>query len=135
MRAIKFSMFALLFASSALLVTRPAAAHHSAAMFDDAKVVELKGTIKEMQWTNPHIWVYMEVPKDGGGTDLYAFEGMTPNFLSRRGWTRQTVQPGMKFTVTFRPMRDGKPGGMFVSGTLESGKVLTMGGGEQNAAQ
>jgi hypothetical protein len=112
-----------------------ASAHHSFAAFDLTQQKTVTGVVKKVDWTNPHIWVYMEVPKDGGGTDLYAFEGMTPNFLSRRGWTRQTVQPGMKFTVTFRPMRDGKPGGMFVSGTLENGKVLTMGGGEQNNGQ
>ena len=105
-------------------------AHHSFAAFDMTQQKTVSGVVKKVEWTNPHIWVYMDVPKDGGGTDTYAFEGMTPNFLARRGWERTTVQAGMKFTVTFRPMRDGKPGGMFVTGTLENGKVLTSGGGQ-----
>jgi hypothetical protein len=110
-----------------------ARAHHSFAAFDMTQQKTVSGIVSKVDWTNPHIWVYMDVPKEGGGTDTYAFEGMTPNFLSRRGWTRTTVQPGMKFTVTFRPMRDGKPGGMFMTGKLESGKVLTSGGGEPPA--
>jgi hypothetical protein len=107
-----------------------ALAHHSFAAFDMTQQKTVTGVVTKVDWTNPHIWVYMDVPKEGGGVDSYAFEGMTPNFLARRGWTRTTVQPGMKFTVTFRPMRDGKPGGMFVTGKLESGKVLTMAGGD-----
>ena len=35
----------------------PVLAHHSASMFDDAKVAEKKGIVKELQWTNPHIWL------------------------------------------------------------------------------
>src|SRR5262245_53285552 len=47
----------------------PLAAHHSAAMFDDAKVVELNGTIKEMQWTNPHIWIEVVADNKGQKTE------------------------------------------------------------------
>ena len=107
-----------------------AAAHHSFAAFDLTQQKTVSGVVKKVDWTNPHIWIYMDVTNESGAVDTYAFEGMTPNFLSRRGWTRTTLQPGMKFTVTFRPMRDGKPGGMFVSGKLANGTVLTMGGGE-----
>lgn len=124
----------ILTASLVCGVAAVAMAHHSFAAFDMTQSKTVTGTVKKVDWTNPHIWVYMEVPKDDGGTDMYAFEGMTPNFLSRRGWTRTTVQPGMKFTVTFRPMRDGKPGGMFVSGKLDNGKILTMAGGEAPGA-
>jgi hypothetical protein len=53
---------------------------------------------------------------------------MSPNFLARRGWTRSTLHTGDKITVSYRPMRDGKNGGMFISGTTAAGKVLTMGG-------
>jgi len=82
--------------------------------------------VKKVDWTNPHIWVWLDVTGDSGATVTYAFEGMSPNFLERRGWTRQTLQPGAKLTVQFRPMRNGKPGGMFVTGKLPSGTVLTM---------
>jgi len=114
-----------------LIGAATARAHHSvAAEFDTNKPIEFKGTIKKVDWTNPHIWIWVDVTESSGATETYGFEGMTPNFLSRRGWTRSSMQPGMKVSVTFRPMKDGKPGGMFVSGTLPDGKVLTMRGGE-----
>ena len=50
---------------------------------------------------------------------------MSPNFLARRGWTRTSLLPGMRITVTFRPLRDGKAGGMLMTGKLQNGKVLT----------
>src|SRR4051812_20799160 len=85
-----------------------AAAHHSFAAFDLTQEKTVSGVVQKVDWTNPHIWIYVDVPGPNGATERYAFEGMTPNYLNRRGWTRQTVQPGMAFTVTYRPMRDGK---------------------------
>jgi hypothetical protein len=114
----------------ALLVAAvlPAAAHHSFAAFDMSNQKTVTGAVKQVDWTNPHIWIWIDVANDKGGSDTYAFEGMSPNFLARRGWTRSTLHTGDKITVSYRPMKDGKNGGMFVSGTMASGKVLTMGG-------
>jgi len=116
--------------ASALLVAAvmPAAAHHSFAAFDMANQKTITGAVKQVDWTNPHIWIWIDVANDKGGSDTYAFEGMSPNFLARRGWTRSTLHMGDKITVSYRPMRDGKNGGMFISGTTAAGKVLTMGG-------
>jgi len=114
----------------ALGASRSASAHHSFAAFDMTAEKTITGVVKKVDWTNPHIWIWVDVTEPSGTTETYGFEGMTPNFLSRRGWTRSSIQPGMKVTVTFRPMKDGKSGGMFVSGTLPDGKVLTMRGGE-----
>lgn len=109
------------------------AAHHSFAAFDlgGEKVVE--GSVKKVEWTNPHIWVYINGPKQGGGagTEVYAFEGMSPNFLARRGWQRTTLEDGMKITVHYRPFKNGDAGGMFVSAKLPSGLTLTGGGAQQ----
>jgi uncharacterized protein DUF6152 len=52
---------------------------------------------------------------------------MSPNFLERRGWTRTTLKVGDKITITYRPMKDGSKGGMFMNGSA-NGKVLTGGG-------
>src|SRR6185369_9116024 len=51
-----------------------AVAHHSFAMFDMAKSINFKGTVKEVQWTNPHVWVELEMTIDGK-TGTYSFEG------------------------------------------------------------
>ena len=106
----------------------PAAAHHSFAAFDMANQKTITGAVKQVDWTNPHIWIWIDVANDKGGTDTYGFEGMSPNYLARRGWTRTTLHTGDTITISFRPMKDGKKGGMFISGTMAAGKVLTMGG-------
>ena len=105
-----------------------ALAHHSFAAFDMASQRDISGTVKKFDWTNPHTWVWIDVPNDHGSVDTWGFEGMSPNYLARRGWTRATFKPGDKLTVTFRPMKNGENGGMWVSGKRPSGDVLLMGG-------
>ena len=108
----------------------PVAAHHSFSVFNTSETKTVTGTVKEIEWTNPHIWLWVNVPNDKGGVDVYAFEGMSPNFLERRGWTRTTLKAGDKITVDYNPLRDGKNGGMFRTGRMENGKTLTMGGSQ-----
>ena len=105
-----------------------ALAHHSFAAFDVTTQKEITGTVKKFDYTNPHTWVWIDVANDHGGVDTWGFEGMSPNYLGRRGWTRTTLKPGDKITVTFRPMKDGEKGGMWVSGKRPTGEVLQMGG-------
>ena len=105
-----------------------ALAHHSFAAFDMASQRDISGTVKKFDWTNPHTWVWIDVPNDHGSVDTFGFEGMSPNYLARRGWTRGTLKPGDKLTVTFRPMKNGENGGMWVSGKRPNGGVLLMGG-------
>ncbi len=106
-------------------------AHHSFAVFDLTTEKSIVGTVKKVDWTNPHVWIWVDVPATGGGSDTYGFEGMSPNYLARRGWSRTTLQTGMKVTVQYRPLKDGKPGGMLVSAKLPTGLLLTGGGAQQ----
>ena len=71
----------------------PVLAHHSASMFDDAKVVEKKGIVKELQWTNPHIWLQVVIDESGKKTE-WSLEGGSPNTLSRQGWRATTFKAG-----------------------------------------
>ena len=108
-----------------------ALAHHAAApVFDMDAEKTVTGVVRQVDWTNPHIWIWLDVENASGQAERWGFEGMSPNFLARRGWTRSTLLPGMKITVTFRPLRDGKAGGMFMAGKLEDGKVLTSAGAQ-----
>src|SRR5687767_10482737 len=104
---------------AALVSARPLTAHHSAAMFDDAKVLELKGTVKELQWANPHIWLQIIVDEKGKKTE-WSLEGGSPNSLSRQGWRATTFKAGDVVTVRFNPMKDGSPGGNFVGAKFAS---------------
>jgi hypothetical protein len=103
-------------------------AHHSAAMFDDTKVAELAGTVKALQWTNPHIWLQVLVEADGRQTE-WSLEGGSPNSLSRRGWRSTSFKPGDVIAVRFNPMKDGTPAGQFI-GAKFAGDGRTIGSWE-----
>lgn len=91
-------------------ITTPVAAHHSFAMFSDTNVT-VSGTVKKMEWTNPHIWLWVVVDDGKGGTQTWGFEGAAPGESTRAGMTKTCVVPGDKVTVTARPLKDGRPGG------------------------
>jgi hypothetical protein len=110
---------ALLVATGLVLAIPALLAHHSAAMFDDAKVLELTGVVKEMQWANPHIWIQLVVD-DNGAKKEWSLEGGSPNTLSRRGWRSTTFKPGDVVTVRLNPMKDGTAAGLFVGAKFAS---------------
>ena len=101
-----------------------AGAHHSAAGIDRSKTVTLVGTIKQFGWTNPHAWMEVNVPDEKGGQVTWAVEMTSPAYLVRAGWKSTSVKPGDKVSVAVRPLKNGDPGGLFVSVTLEDGRVL-----------
>ncbi len=111
-------------AALALVVALPAVPHHSTAMFDFTKTVELTGTVKSFQWTNPHTWTVFTVEGKGKIAGEYGLEGMSPNYLSRNGWTKRSLNPGDKVKLMVYPLKDGRKGGFMVSATLANGKVV-----------
>ncbi|HUN26875.1 MAG TPA: DUF6152 family protein [Steroidobacteraceae bacterium] len=112
------------FAAVALALGFTANAHHSFAMFDQTRLVPLKGTVRDFQWTNPHAFIDIYVPNAQGTTELWKVELNSPNNLRRQGWRSNIMQPGDKVTVVINPLRDGAKGGLFVSVTLPNGRVL-----------
>ena len=89
-------------------------AHHSFAVFDMTQEKTITGVISKFEWTNPHTFIFVDVPNDKGVVETWAIEGMSPNYLGRRGWSKNSVKPGEKVTMSVRPLKEGKPGGMFV---------------------
>jgi hypothetical protein len=116
---------------AALLFSTVALAHHSFTMFDFTKETTLTGTIKEFQWTNPHTFTWIDVPNEAGGVDTYGIEGMSPNFLGRRGWSKNTLKPGDKVTIIIYPLKDGQKGGTFLRCKLADGTEMVMFGNPQ----
>ena len=101
-------------------------AHHSFAMFDAAKSQSKKGVVKEIEWTNPHVWVRLVVQE--GGTDVtYSYEAAAVSVLKRVGWQHDTVKAGDTVTVVGHPYKDGRPGGSVDHLILANGKELGTG--------
>ena len=116
-------------ATALALAAGPVMAHHSFAMFDRSKQISVTGTVKDFQYTNPHSWVIIMVPGEGGQQVEWGFESEGPSTLLRNGVKRSSLQPGDKVTATGFPMRDGRPAGSLISVTKADGTVVSFHGG------
>jgi hypothetical protein len=111
-------------AAAAALAAVPAFAHHSTAMFEWGKEKHITGTVKEFQWTNPHTWTVFNVDDGKGGSEEWGLEGMSPNYLGRNGWSKQSLKPGDKVDMVIYPLRDGRKGGFTVAVTFPDGHTI-----------
>lgn len=103
-------------------------AHHAfAAEFDANKPVKMKGTVTKMEWTNPHVWLHMDVKKPDGTVENWAFEAGTPNVLFRRGFTKQSLLPGTEVIVDGYQAKDGSRRANGRDLTFADGRKLFMG--------
>ena len=97
------SLLSLLIAGM-LLAAVPLVAHHSlTAEFDPSKPISFTGTVKKVDWMNPHIYTHVVVKNPDGSTIEYRVEGGPPNALYRSGWRENSLTPGE--TVTVRGIR------------------------------
>jgi hypothetical protein len=94
-------------AVAAIVIASPVFAHHGGAAFDQTKNVTFTGTVTEMTFANPHVLVYWDV-KEGESAGVNWSGWLTaPNKLARAGWTKRTLNPGDKITVTGVPHKSG----------------------------
>ena len=116
----------LIAASLLVGVAAPAMAHHSFAMFDlDPKhVVTMTGTVKELEWINPHAWLHIMVKNKQGVAEEWSFEMGAINQLSSKGWRKDIVNPGDVVTITAHPLKDGSHGGNEITVKLKDGTIL-----------
>jgi len=105
----RFKLIALAAATAALLAI-PAWAHHSHANYNTNEFTTVSGTITEVVWTNPHVWLYMEVANAQGRPQMWAMEGGSVTSLMRGGWQRNSLKPGDKVSVRCHRLRDGSEG-------------------------
>jgi hypothetical protein len=116
------AVFAMLFAGVV-------SAHHSYAMFDRDRQAMIRGSVSAVEWTNPHVWIWV-VADDSTDTTTYALETLSPGELTRFfGWAKSSVSVGDKITVEYAPLRSGKNGGAVKKITLVDGRVIQLIGG------
>lgn len=114
--------------AAAFAFAQPAFAHHSFAMFDLTKEITLVGTIKEVQFTNPHVWLQLMVADGKGGQTEWSIEAGAPGMLLRTGWKTNTLKSGDMVTIITHPARSGASNGSLVRLTTADGRTLGPGG-------
>jgi hypothetical protein len=114
--------------ATALVIATGAAgiadAHHSFAMFDHVNRVTLSGTVTQFQWTNPHVFIELDVPDPKGEIKHYSIECASPNVLMRVGWKYSDVKKGDKVTLVINPLKNGDAGGMLETATFADGRSM-----------
>jgi hypothetical protein len=105
----KVTAIALLLTFGLLLAAIPAPAHHSfAAEFDSQQRVSITGVVTKVEWTNPHVWFWVNVKNETTGNIVnWGAEMGSPNALSRNGWTSNTMTVGMVVSFTGSRAKDG----------------------------
>ena len=99
-------------------------AHHSFAMFDRSVEKVATGTVQRWQFNAPHSWLYLNVKNADGTETLWSFEGSAPQSLLTRGISGSTFEPGATVTISYCPMKDGRPGGGLGWARLASGMFV-----------
>jgi len=116
------------FVVAMLAFASPVAAHHSFAMFDSVNKTTISGTVTRLEWTNPHVFIELDVPGANGEVKHWSVELGSPSILQRSGWKFSDVKPGEKITAIVNPLRDGRPGGMLYRLTMADGSLRGNGG-------
>jgi hypothetical protein len=108
-----------------LLISLPAVAHHSAAAeYDSAKPVEIKGAVTEVEWTNPHVWIHLEVKDQNGQVTNWNFELGSPNLLKQNGWRKDSLKAGDSVVVSGLAAKDADHTAKARTVKTANGKVL-----------
>ena len=82
--------------------------HHSfSVQYDDTKPITIQGWVTKVEWTNPHVYFYLDVEGEDNEVQNWAFEMVAPIVLERRGWTRNTLQIGEELEIEGFLARDG----------------------------
>jgi Family of unknown function (DUF6152) len=101
-------------------------AHHSSASYDFDHMATMEATVRQVNWTNPHITFVVEKDaKKGEQPSTWVFEVSSPGVLNRSGWTKRSLQPGDHAVFHYAPLRDGTASGYLTDVTLPSGQKLS----------
>jgi Family of unknown function (DUF6152) len=106
----------------ALVIPGTLLAHHSFAVYDHSRTLNLKGKVTRWQWSNPHAYLDIDV-REGDAVKHYTLEGTSINMLQRIGWRSNMIKAGDDVKVVFAPLLNGEPAGLLLAITLPSGET------------
>jgi len=112
-------------AGSALIILAMAGnalGHHSFAVYDHTRTLNLKGTVTKFQWTNPHAYLEIDVKEANGTVRHYTLEGTSINMMQRTGWRSNMIKFGDEVKVVMAPLLSGEPAGLLLEVTLPNGE-------------
>jgi len=101
------ALFAVALAISLLTVSHTACAHHGTAGYDMQKVITVKGTVTEFDWTNPHCVIYVDSKTDSGEVQHWVLELGAPQHMIRSGWNKNSVKAGDDIAAETHPAKNG----------------------------
>jgi hypothetical protein len=119
---------ALFFATLALASPLPGAAHHSFAPYEPTSQITFTGVVTEFQWTNPHIYIEMDVADASGATSHWLIECANTTILNRVGWKWNMIKAGDEISVIVSPLRNGEPAALLKRVRLPDGTEFGNGG-------
>lgn len=122
MKAKFLTFFVLVLVTSSLSL--PLLAHHGNAAYDDSKAITLKGTVTQWLWANPHCVLHIDVPDEHGQVASWIVETENPTSMFNIGWTKDSMKPGDKVTVTALAVKNGAQIGRIVDVLLPNGQKL-----------
>ena len=103
---------------------KPALAHHSFSMFDQAAPITITGVVSSVEWTNPHVYIELDLTEPVKGAKHWSIELGSPSILMQGGWKYKDLKYGDKITVIINPLKSGQLGGLLSRITMPDGRVL-----------
>jgi hypothetical protein len=107
---------------SVLAMAGTAIAHHSFAVYDHTRTMNLKGTVTKFQWSNPHAYLEIDVKEADGSVKHYTLEGTSINMMQRTGWRSNMIKAGDQVKIVAAPLLSGEPAGLLLEVTLPNGE-------------
>lgn len=111
-------LFAFIGALLLPIASIPAFAHHGTAGYDLEKIVTVKGTVEDFEWTNPHAVVRIMAKNDKGENEEWTIELGAPGIMARSGWSKNSMKPGDEVIAETHPAKNGAPSGLSATSSI-----------------
>lgn len=112
-----------------LAISNPAFAHHAWHGYDMDNLTSVKGTVTQFDWSNPHVWISMEMMDDRGAIEKWNAGGPSPSRMAGTGWDKDTLKAGDQITAVGHRIKDGTYNLRLVKVVLSDGRELICYGG------